>query len=82
MDKLTTPYERMIMSITGCGILIGMIFLWGTPGRSSERVYLEKHYPLCSPVAHEVQRAWQEGEISEAEAHQIIQTCLAWEDEQ
>lgn len=38
------------------------------------------HYPICSSVAHEVQVSWQQGEISRAEAEEIIDACLDWED--
>ena len=45
------------------------------PARSSEH-----GYPICSPVAHEVQEAWQRGQLSERSARALIERCLAWED--
>ena len=46
--------------------------------RSSERI--TGYYPHCSPIAHEIDRAWHEGQISERTAHTLIQRCLAAEE--
>ena len=45
------------------------------PARSSEY-----SYPTCSPIANEVQAAWQRGQLSERSARALIERCLAWED--
>ena len=40
----------------------------------------QPYYPHCSPIAHEVQVAWQEGRMSRRQAADIIQRCLEAED--
>ena len=36
------------------------------------------YHALCSGVADEAQRSWQEGDISREEAIDIIDGCFAW----
>lgn len=55
-----------------------IVFLYGSKADAQPN----HHYPLCSPVAHEVQGSWQRGEITRSEAEDIIESCLAWEDKQ
>ena len=74
--KLSTTTATTAFSILT--FTIGMVF-GSAPARSSEAGYL---YPVCSPVAHEVQAAWQEGRISWDEAHSIISSCLDYEERQ
>ena len=57
--------------------ITGAVAFLYAPAQSSPR---RDHYPICSPVAHEVQVSWQQGEISRAEAEEIIDACLDWED--
>ena len=55
----------------------GIIIIAGNEAaRSSERTY----YPQCTPIINEIDRAWHEGQITEATAHTLIRNCLAWED--
>lgn len=53
------------------------LLLTSPPARSSEYRGL---YPMCTPVAHEIQEAWIRGEVTRREADQIIRNCLKWEE--
>ena len=57
-----------------------IIFLYGTKADARYNTYSE--YPTCSPVANVVQEHWMEGWITRAEAEEIIESCLEWEDKQ
>lgn len=54
--------------------MIGMVY--------GARAQSNSSYPVCSPVAEVVQRSWQRGELTRAEAEEIIDSCIAWEDKQ
>ena len=67
--------SNITQNITFGLITAAVAFLYGE-ARAGERYY----YPVCSPVAHEVQVSFQAGELTEREARQIIEACLQWED--
>ena len=54
----------------------GIIIIAGNEAAQSR----ERYYPHCSPIAHEIQQAWQRGEIRERDARGIIERCLQAED--
>ena len=76
MTKLTTTTTTIAFTL----LTAAVVFLYGSD--SNARGLNNDHYPNCSPVAHEVQGSWRRGEITRAEAEQIIDSCLAWEDKQ
>ena len=65
----------MIKIITTALGLFAVATLYGAESR-------ERYYPHCTPIINEIDRAWHEGQITEATAHTIIRNCLAWEDRQ
>ena len=56
--------------------LFAVATLYGAESR--EQAY--HYYPECTPIINEIDRAWHEGQITEATAHTLIRNCLAWED--
>ena len=72
MTKLTTTTTTITFTLLTAAI----VFLFGSDSNARGL------YPICSPVAHEVQESWQRGEITRAEAEQLIDSCIAWEDKQ
>ena len=67
----------MIKTITASLLIAAVAFLYGEADAAGQH-----HYPVCSPLAHRVQGSWQAGLITEAEAREVIEVCLDWEDEQ
>ena len=58
------------------------LFLWAVAfiATPHAEAFNKDYYPHCSPIAHEVQLAWQRGQISERDARGIIERCLDAED--
>ena len=59
------------------GLFIGAVAFIATP---PSQAFNENYYPHCSPIAHEIQRAWHNSEIREDVARRLIERCLAAED--
>ncbi|UAW01047.1 hypothetical protein STIP28_5 [Synechococcus T7-like virus S-TIP28] len=65
------------MKELGLGLwLTAFIFTMSPHGWTRSKNY----YPHCSPIAHEIQQAWQRGEIKTEEAGRLIQRCLTAEE--
>ena len=58
-------------AFTITAFMIGMVY--------GARAQTNSYYPICTPVAQEIQESWQRGEITRAEAEEIIEACLRWE---
>ena len=56
----------------------GIIIIAGNEAARSRELTADLH-PICSPVAHEIQGAWQRGELKEKDARAIIERCFEWE---
>lgn len=76
MTKLTTTTTTILFTL----ITSAVVFLYGSDSDAREYNGYSNHYPICSPIAHEVQKSWLRGEITRSEAEHLIEACLEWED--
>ena len=76
MTKLTTTTTTILFTLFTSAV----VFLYGSDSDAREFSEYSNHYPICSPIAHVIQESWLQGELTRAEAEEIIESCLAWED--
>ena len=74
--KLSSLTTTVLFTLTAAAVA----FLYAPKAEAKYNTYSD--YPICSPVANVVQEHWLEGWISRAEAEEIIESCLTWEDGQ
>jgi len=67
-----TPFDRLCIFLTAASLGLGLIF-WSNSARSEEQPYPEG---MCDSIAHEVNNAYIEGLITEADARHIIESCF------
>ena len=78
MTKLTSTTTTIVFTLFTSAV----VFLYGSNADARQVNKQGDHYPTCSPIANVIQESWQRGEITRAEAEEIIESCLAWEDKQ